>query len=165
MTPSAHRETTTPEEPAAPTGPVAARADDTRADRPVRTAAQSRSCGEGRFPLACAFRCAAQGVRYAFTSQRNLKIQSALGLAAVALGLVLGLSQAEWLALVLCIMVVATAEIINTAIESVVDLATSHWHPLARAAKDAAAGAVLVASAGSVIIGLIVFLPHLVSLS
>lgn len=130
----------------------------------VRTAAQSRTCGEGRFPLACAFHCAARGVGYAFTSQRNLKIQLALGAVAVAAGLMVGLSQPEWLAIVLCIMVVATAEIINTAIESVVDLATTEWHPLARAAKDAAAGAVLVASVGSVIVALIVFLPHLASL-
>lgn len=130
----------------------------------VRTAAQSRTCGEGRFPLACAFRCAASGVRYAFTSQRNLKIQSVVGLAAVVLGFAFGITQAEWLATVLCIMVVATAEIINTAIESVVDLATDTWHPLARAAKDAAAGAVLVASAGSVVVGIMVFLPHVFSL-
>lgn len=130
----------------------------------VRTAAQSRSCGEGRFPLACAFRCAAQGVGYAFTSQRNLKIQGAIGLLAVILGFALGISRPEWLAIVLCIMVVATAEIINTAIESVVDLATDTWHPLARAAKDAAAGAVLVASIGSLVVGLIVFLPHVFSL-
>lgn len=132
--------------------------------RGVRTAAQSRTCGDGRFPLAYAFRCAARGVGYAFTSQRNLKIQLALGAVAVAAGLVAGLTQSEWLAIVLCIMVVATAEIINTAIESVVDLATTEWHPLARAAKDAAAGAVLVASVGSVIVAFIVFLPHLASL-
>lgn len=132
--------------------------------REVRTAAQSRSCGKGRFPLTRAFRCAASGVRYAFTSQRNLKIQGAIGLLAVVLGFALGISQSEWLAIVLCIMVVATAEIINTAIESVVDLATDTWHPLARAAKDAAAGAVLVASAGSVVIGVIVFAPRVFSL-
>lgn len=133
-------------------------------DHVVRTAADSRSCGEGRFPLACAFRCAGRGIRYAFVSQRNLKIQLAFALAAVAAGIALGISQAEWLAIVLAITVVAVAEVMNTAVESVTDLASPAWHALARAAKDAAAGAVLLASIGSVAVGLIVFLPHLAEL-
>lgn len=84
-----------------------------------------------------------------------------MGVAVVILGFVLGLSQAEWLAIALSITVVAVAEIINTAVESTVDLVTSEWHPLARTAKDTAAGAVLVAAVGSVAVGLIVFVPHL----
>ncbi|MEC4272398.1 diacylglycerol kinase family protein [Adlercreutzia sp. R25] len=130
----------------------------------TRTAQDSRRCGEGRFPLACAFRCAGRGVAYAFTSQRNLKIQWAIGALAVIAGISLGIGQAEWLALVLCIMVVAVAEVLNTAIESVVDIASPEWHPLAKAAKDAAAGAVLLASIGSVVCGLIIFVPHLLAL-
>lgn len=132
--------------------------------RLVRTAADDRRCGEGRFPLLCAFRCAARGVGYAFASQRNLKIQLACALVAVAAGFAFGISRAEWLAVVLAIMVVATAEVVNTAVESVTDLASPQWHELARAAKDAGAGAVLLASAGSVVAGLIVFLPHLAAL-
>lgn len=112
----------------------------------------------------CAFRCAAAGVAYAFRSQRNLKIQVILGLAAVAAGFALGISRVDWLAIVLCIIVVSVAEVVNTAIESAVDLASPEWHELARAAKDAAAGAVLLASAGSVIVGLIVFAPYALDL-
>ena len=119
----------------------------------VRRAGESRRCGEGRFPLVCAFR-----------SQRNLKIQVILGLAAVAAGFALGISRVDWLAIVLCIIVVSVAEVVNTAIESAVDLASPEWHELARAAKDAAAGAVLLASAGSVIVGLIVFAPYALDL-
>ena len=130
----------------------------------VRRAGESRRCGEGRFPLVCAFRCAAAGVAYAFRSQRNLKIQVILGLAAVAAGFALGISRVDWLAIVLCIIVVSVAEVVNTAIESAVDLASPEWHELARAAKDAAAGAVLLASAGSVIVGLIVFAPYALDL-
>ena len=89
----------------------------------VRRAGESRRCGEGRFPLVCAFRCAAAGVAYAFRSQRNLKIQVILGLAAVAAGFALGISRVDWLAIVLCIIVVSVAEVVNTAIESAVDLA------------------------------------------
>lgn len=133
-------------------------------DRFVRQAADSRACGEGRFPLVCAFRCAARGIGYAFISQRNLKIQLAMAIIAVAAGFILGISRAEWLAIVLAIMVVAVAEVLNTAVESVVDLASPGWHELARVAKDAGAGAVLIASAGSAAVGLIVFLPHLMAL-
>lgn len=61
----------------------------------VRRAGESRRCGEGRFPLVCAFRCAAAGVAYAFRSQRNLKIQVILGLAAVAAGFALGISRVD----------------------------------------------------------------------
>ncbi len=131
-------------------------------DRLVRTAADSRADGAGRFPLLCAFRCAGRGIAYAFASQRNLKIQLAVGLLAVIAGLALGISRTEWLAIVLAIMVVAVAEVVNTAVESAVDLASPQWHDLARAAKDAGAGAVLLASVGSVVVGLIVFFPYIV---
>lgn len=130
----------------------------------TRRAGESRRCGDGRFPLGCAFRCAASGIAYAFRSQRNLKIQAAAALLAVAAGLALGIGRADWLAIVLCIIVVAVAEVLNTAIESAVDLASPEWHALARAAKDAAAGAVLLASVGSVVVGLIVFVPYLLAL-
>lgn len=139
-------------------------ADDDKMRPLVRRAGESRRCGEGCFPLACAFRCAAAGIAYAFRSQRNLKIQVVLGLAAVAAGFALGISRVDWLAIVLCIIVVSVAEVVNTAIESAVDLASPEWHELARAAKDAAAGAVLLDSAGSVIVGLIVFAPYVLDL-
>ena len=121
-------------------------ADDDKMRPLVRRAGESRRCGEGRFPLACAFRCAAAGI------------------AAVAAGFALGISRVDWLVIVLCIIVVSAAEVVNTAIESAVDLASPEWHELARAAKDAAAGAVLLASAGSVIVGLIVFAPYVLDL-
>ena len=132
--------------------------------RLTRRAADSRREGEGAFPLTRAFRCAGRGIAYAFTSQRNLKIQWAIGAAVVIAGLILGISRADWLAVVLCITIVSVAEVVNTAIESAVDLASPEWHELARAAKDAAAGAVLLASLGSVVVGIIVFLPKVLDL-
>lgn len=133
-------------------------------ERLVRSAVDDRCRGAGRFPLACAFRCAWAGIAYAFASQRNLKIQLAIAVLAVAAGAALGISRADWLAIVLAIMVVAAAEVLNTAVESVVDLASPAWHDLARRAKDAAAGAVLIASLGSAVVGLIVFVPALMRL-
>ncbi len=133
-------------------------------DRLTRDASLDRRSGAGRFSLVRAFGCAVRGVGYTFASQRNLKIQSVFAVVAVALGIALRISQGEWLAVVLCIAVVCSLEAVNTAIESVVDLASPEWHELARNAKDAAAGAVLVASTASVIVALIVFAPRLLGL-
>ncbi|MBQ0139938.1 MAG: diacylglycerol kinase family protein [Kurthia sp.] len=68
-------------------------------------------------------------------------------------------STVEWLVLVLIMALVLSLEMINSAIERVVDLATTEIHPLAKLAKDLAAGAVLIAAGASVIIGLIIFIP------
>jgi diacylglycerol kinase (ATP) len=78
-------------------------------------------------------------------------------------GAVLGLSRLEWCAVVLAVVAVWTAEALNTALEFLVDLASPELHPLAGKAKDAAAGAVLVTAAGAVVIGLLVFGPHLLA--
>jgi len=79
----------------------------------------------------------------------------------VALGWWLGVSWLEWVALTLAIALVMGAEALNTALEYVVDLASPEWHPLARDAKDVAAGAVLLCSVGAAVVGLVVFVPYL----
>lgn len=73
------------------------------------------------------------------------------------------ISTSEWLAVILCFIAVITLEAMNSAIEYVVDLASPDYHPLAEKAKDMAAGAVLLAAIGSVIIALIIFLPKIIS--
>ena len=114
--------------------------------------------------LLVAFRYAFAGIRYLLWTQRNAKIHIALGLTAVALGLLLRIERGEWLALVLTIALVLVAEGVNTAVEAVVDLASPGYHPLAKTAKDVAAGTVLLAAIASVIVGAIVFLPRLLAL-
>lgn len=116
------------------------------------------------FPLVKAFSCAWEGIAYAFTSQRNLKIHLAFALVAVALGFALRISEAGWLAVVVCIALVMTLEVVNTAIESVVDLVSPEWHLLAKRAKDCAAGAVYLAAFASIVVACIVFLPRLAAL-
>src|SRR6186997_18982 len=74
--------------------------------------------------LAASFRYAFAGLGYLLWTQRNAKIHSALGLAAIALGFILGLDRFEWLVLTLTIAIVLAAEGINTALEAVVDLAS-----------------------------------------
>lgn len=130
----------------------------------VRHADDARAAGRSAFPLNRAFSCAWAGIRYAFTSQRNLKIHLAFALTAVVLGFALNISEAGWLAVVLCIALVMCLEIVNTAIESVVDLVSPEWHILAKRAKDCAAGAVYLAAFASVVVACIVFLPRLIDL-
>ena len=111
--------------------------------------------------LLASFRYAFAGIRYLLWTQRNAKIHSALGLVAAALGLALGLDRYEWLALLLTITMVLAAEGVNTAVEAAVDLAAPGYHPLAKIAKDVGAGTVLLTAIASVLIGLVLFVPHL----
>ena len=114
--------------------------------------------------VANSFRYAFAGLRYLLWTQRNAKIHTAIGLAAIALGVVLGLDRYEWLALTLTIVIVLAAEGINTAIEAAVDLASPKYHPLAKIAKDVGAGTVLLTAVAAVIVGALLFLPHLLPL-
>lgn len=130
----------------------------------VRHAGEDRGRGARAFPLARAFSCAWAGIAYAFSSQRNLKIHLTFALVAVALGFALGISEAGWLAVVLCIALVMALEVVNTAVESVVDLVSPEWNLLAKRAKDCAAGAVYLAAFASVVVACIVFVPRLAAL-
>jgi diacylglycerol kinase (ATP) len=114
--------------------------------------------------LLLSFRYAFAGIAYLLWTQRNAKIHTAIGVAAVALGFLLRIERGEWLALVLTIVLVLAAEGVNTAVEAAVDLASPAYHPLAKVAKDVAAGTVLLTAIGAVIVGLILFLPHLLPL-
>ena len=88
-----------------------------------------------------------------------------LGLAFIAImaGIVFQISSSDWLALVIVISFVFILELINTAIETLVDLYTIEYHHLAKVAKDTAAGAVMVAAGMSVCVGLIIFLPKIIN--
>lgn len=91
--------------------------------------------------------------------ERNMRIHLFCAVAVFIAGLLTGISVLEWLIIIMIIALVIAAEMINTAIESVVNLASPDFHPLAKQAKDIAAGAVLVFAMASVIIGLLIFLP------
>ena len=107
------------------------------------------------------FGYAFQGVAYTLRTQPNTWIHTVATAAALLLGLWLELSRQEWALIVLAAVAVWAAEFLNTAIEAAVDMAMPGEHPLAKAAKDAAAGAVLIAAAGAVIIGLLILGPPL----
>ncbi len=107
------------------------------------------------------FSLAGQGVWRVVRTQRNMRVHLLAALAAVAAGLILRIGAADWACVLAAIGLVLTAETLNTVVEALVDLCTSEFHPLAKAAKDMAAGAVLIASAAALGVGLAVFLPRL----
>ncbi len=103
------------------------------------------------------FSCALSGLVFVLRSERNMKIHFFAALVAAALGFILGISRLEWGLLCITIFMVFVAECANTALEKAVDLITVEYHPLARSAKNAAAGAVLLSAINAIIMAFIIF--------
>lgn len=122
------------------------------APRPQRSASRLAS-----------FRHAFAGWWTLIRTQPNARIHLAAAAAVTAMGLWLGLSLPEWALIALAVGLVLVAEFFNTALESVVDLASPHHHLLAKSAKDLAAGGVLMAAFTAVVVGLLVLGPPLVT--
>jgi diacylglycerol kinase len=106
-------------------------------------------------------RIALHGVAHVLRTERNAQIEGVIALIAISLGLFLRITTVEWAIVFVLIGAVLSLEILNTAIEAVVDLTTDHYHELAKIAKDAAAGAVLIMAISSVAIGMTIFGPRL----
>ena len=107
------------------------------------------------------FSFAGQGIWRAVATQRNMKVHLLAAALVVAGGVIERVTATDWACLALAIGLVLTAETLNTVIETLTDLCTEQYHPLAKAAKDMAAGAVLLASASAVGVAVAVFLPRL----
>ncbi len=104
---------------------------------------------------------AAAGVIYSFVSQRNMKIHSLAAIIVIIAGVICRLDRSEWGLTIVAIFIVLVAETMNTAIEKTVDLVTDEFHPLAKKAKNLAAGATLLAALCAAALGIIVFGPYL----
>ena len=102
-----------------------------------------------------------RGLWYALRTQRNARVHVSVAILAILLGIVLRISAVEFAMVFVAITGVFLAEMFNTVFELCVDLASPDYHPLAKIAKDVAAGAVLLSAILSVVIGLFVFGPHL----
>lgn len=112
--------------------------------------------------LVASMEFAITGVLTAFKEERNMRKHLVSAILAVLAGLIFQVSATEWLFLFLAIFLVIAFEIVNSAIENVVDLASGyHFSMLAKNAKDMAAGAVLVVSGYAVVTGLIIFVPKI----
>jgi diacylglycerol kinase len=145
---------------------------------PIGTAAGARAVGSiphvapglpgmehdtlvGRAAFFKSFVYAWNGLIYAIRTQRNARVHALIGCVAIAMGIWLQISPVEFAMVFVAITGVFIAEMFNTVAEACVDLITDQYHPLARIAKDVAAGAVLFNAMLSVVIGLFVYLPHL----
>jgi diacylglycerol kinase (ATP) len=103
------------------------------------------------------FNYALEGVIHVLRTQRNLRIHFAIAVAVLIAAVAVGVSRLELIALLLAISFVLIAEMLNSAIEQAIDVATTSFDPLAKLAKDIAAGAVLIATVNAVAIGYLVF--------
>ncbi len=107
---------------------------------------------------------ALDGVIYTFKTQPNFQIHSIFASLAIAASLFFRVSAAEWAVILFTIGLVLVAEMINTSIESVVDLATDQFHEKAKIAKDVSAGMVLVTAVISFLVGILIFVPYIINL-
>ena len=103
------------------------------------------------------FNYAFEGIIHVLRTQRNMRIHFAIALVVLILALVVNVSKIELIALLISITFVLIAEMLNTAIEGAIDVATSSFDPMAKLAKDVAAGAVLIASINAIAVGYLVF--------
>lgn len=99
----------------------------------------------------------------ALKEETSLKIQLSLGVIAVFLGFYFDISSSEWMAVVLCIAAVLSAETMNSAIENLSDKITREQDPYIKKAKDMGAGAVLVVATASIVIACIIFIPKFIA--
>lgn len=109
--------------------------------------------------LAASFGFAFAGLWHAIRTQRNARIHTAAAATVTVAGLVARIAWAEWAVLAIAIGTVFAAELINTSLESLVDLVSPEYHERARVAKDTAAGAVLAAALAAVAAGVCIFGP------
>ncbi|MBI4035272.1 MAG: diacylglycerol kinase family protein [Candidatus Chisholmbacteria bacterium] len=107
------------------------------------------------------FNYAGAGIRTALRQEPNLKIHLVMAGMVILLALIFRLTRLEWMVLILTIFWVITVELVNTALESVVDLVSPEVKPRAKIAKDVSAAAVLMAAVVAVIVGALIFGPRL----
>ena len=109
------------------------------------------------------FKYAIEGIISSFKTERNMKIHVLAMIVVIALGLFFKLNKVEWCFIIIAIASVISAELFNTAIETVIDMVSPERNPKAKLAKDIAAGAVLVVAIGAAIIGFIIFGPQIIN--
>lgn len=111
------------------------------------------------------FGYAEEGIRYAFYHEQNIIVMFAMGIIAIVMGLIFNISYLERLVIILLIAMILSLEMMNTAIEAVVNLHDGEKRSkYGKVAKDCASGAVALASIFAFLIGLIIFIPHIINL-
>lgn len=120
--------------------------------------------GEKKTPIWKSFGYAFEGIFTCIRKERNMKIHCVMTLLVILAGFIFHISVTEWCICLTLFGLVMALELVNTAVEAVVDLVTSERRPLAKIAKDTAAGAVLIAAIMAAIAGLVIFLPKGIAL-
>ena len=110
------------------------------------------------------FACALQGMRHLVLTQANARLHLLAAFLVCAAGAYLGLGRAEWVWVTVAIVLVWSAEAFNTALEQLADALHPEQHPGIGRAKDMAAAAVLIAALGAAVIGMLIFVPHLINM-
>ena len=110
------------------------------------------------------FKYAFEGIITGLKEEKNMKIHILIMILVIIMGIILKISKIEWIICIILFGFVISLELINTAIENTVDLITKEINPKAKIIKDVAAGAVLISAISSIIIGLIIFMPKIISL-
>ncbi len=118
----------------------------------------------GKNPLYKSFGYAFEGIFAGIRGERNMKIHCFAAVCVVVAGVLFHISVTEWCICLVLFGLILSLELVNTAIEAVVDFVTEDKKPLAKLAKDTAAGAVLIAAVMAAMAGLLIFVPKLVSL-
>jgi len=107
------------------------------------------------------FKYAFEGVDFAVRNNQNFKVHFFIAILVILLGIIVKITPLEWCMLIIAITLVLSLEMFNAVIEEVINLIVSDYRKEAKFVKDVGAGMVLVASIGSIIVGAIIFLPHL----
>lgn len=110
------------------------------------------------------FKYAMEGIISSFRTERNMKIHVLAMIIVIILSFVLKLDKMEWCFIIIAIISVISAELFNTAIETVVDMVSPERNSKAKLAKDIAAGAVLVVAMGAAIMGVMIFGPKIINI-
>ena len=116
-------------------------------------------------PLYKSFGYAFQGIFNTIRTERNIKIHCAAAILVTIFGIWLQISKTEWMICFILFGLILALELVNTAVEATVDLFTEERKPLAKKAKDAAAGAVLIAAIFAAVIGILIFMPKLLEVA
>ena len=116
-------------------------------------------------PLYKSFGYAFQGIFNTIRTERNIKIHCAAAILVTIFGIWLQISKTEWMICFILFGLILALELVNTAVEATVDLFTEERKPLAKKAKDAAAGAVLSVAIFAAVIGILIFIPKLLDVA
>ena len=116
-------------------------------------------------PLYKSFGYAFQGIFNTIRTERNIKIHCAAAILVTIFGIWMQISKTEWMICFILFGLILALELVNTAVEATVDLFTEERKPLAKKAKDAAAGAVLIVAIFAAVIGILIFIPKLLDVA